>query len=242
MPARNVVPKPLQKPHPPLWVAASRRETTMVAARLGMGSLGFGFETPDELGERALEYYRLVREELMPIGHAINPALAVLNTFMMARHRRGGDAPQRQRPGLLLLLAGLLLQPGSRRRAQAGRPPTSTATSWPAPARPPRPQAQRGGFLSAAEIATRRARRTRSRRRSTAPPAPATPSARPRRCAGRSDEVRGPAPRRDDLRRPVRRPQARAHHGIDRDLRQRAAAGVQGAARDACTGPGAPTS
>jgi alkanesulfonate monooxygenase SsuD/methylene tetrahydromethanopterin reductase-like flavin-dependent oxidoreductase (luciferase family) len=59
MPARNVVPKPLQKPHPPLWVAASRRETTMVAARLGMGSLGFGFETPDELGERALEYYRL---------------------------------------------------------------------------------------------------------------------------------------------------------------------------------------
>ncbi|MQA00525.1 MAG: LLM class flavin-dependent oxidoreductase [Dehalococcoidia bacterium] len=83
MPARNVVPKPRQKPHPPLWVAASRRETTMVAARLGMGSLGFGFETPEELGERANEYYRLVREECMPIGHAINPGLAVLNTFMM---------------------------------------------------------------------------------------------------------------------------------------------------------------
>ena len=30
MPERNVVPKPLQKPHPPLWVAASRRETTLV--------------------------------------------------------------------------------------------------------------------------------------------------------------------------------------------------------------------
>ena len=27
MPKRNVIPKPLQKPHPPLWVAASRRET-----------------------------------------------------------------------------------------------------------------------------------------------------------------------------------------------------------------------
>src|SRR5262249_34379581 len=26
MPVRNVVPKPLQKPHPPLWVACSRRE------------------------------------------------------------------------------------------------------------------------------------------------------------------------------------------------------------------------
>jgi alkanesulfonate monooxygenase SsuD/methylene tetrahydromethanopterin reductase-like flavin-dependent oxidoreductase (luciferase family) len=25
MPSRNVIPKPVQKPHPPLWVAASRR-------------------------------------------------------------------------------------------------------------------------------------------------------------------------------------------------------------------------
>src|SRR5690606_30205381 len=83
MPARNVIPKPVQKPHPPVWVAASRRETTMVAARLGIASLGFGFETPDELGDRTREYYRLLREECMPIGHALNPGLAVLNTFMM---------------------------------------------------------------------------------------------------------------------------------------------------------------
>jgi alkanesulfonate monooxygenase SsuD/methylene tetrahydromethanopterin reductase-like flavin-dependent oxidoreductase (luciferase family) len=85
MPPRNVIPKPYQKPHPPLWVAASRRETTMVAARFGMGSLGFGFETPEELGERANEYYRIIREECFPIGHAINPALAVLTTFMVAK-------------------------------------------------------------------------------------------------------------------------------------------------------------
>ncbi len=78
MPSRNVVPKPLQKPHPPLWVASSRRETTMVAARLGMGSLGFAFETPDEAKERADEYFRLVREECYPIGEAINPALAAV--------------------------------------------------------------------------------------------------------------------------------------------------------------------
>ncbi|MCH7953927.1 MAG: LLM class flavin-dependent oxidoreductase, partial [Chloroflexi bacterium] len=57
MPSRNVVPKPLQKPHPPLWVASSRRETTMVAARLGMGSLGFAFETPDEAAERVKQYF-----------------------------------------------------------------------------------------------------------------------------------------------------------------------------------------
>lgn len=83
MPPRNVIPKPQQNPHPPLWVAASRRETTMLAARFGMGSLGFGFETPEELAERTNEYYRIIREECYPIGHAINPGLAVLTTFMM---------------------------------------------------------------------------------------------------------------------------------------------------------------
>jgi alkanesulfonate monooxygenase SsuD/methylene tetrahydromethanopterin reductase-like flavin-dependent oxidoreductase (luciferase family) len=81
MPSRNVIPKPLQKPHPPLWVASSRRETTMVAARLGMGSLGFAFETPDEANERVANYYSLVREECFPIGEAINPALAVLSVL-----------------------------------------------------------------------------------------------------------------------------------------------------------------
>src|SRR5439155_973798 len=36
MPCRNVVPKPVQKPHPPIWVAASRRETIHEAARDGI--------------------------------------------------------------------------------------------------------------------------------------------------------------------------------------------------------------
>ena len=35
MPPRNVVPKPKQKPHPPLWVACSRRETILLAGRSG---------------------------------------------------------------------------------------------------------------------------------------------------------------------------------------------------------------
>ena len=33
MPARNIVPKPVQKPHPPLWVACSNRETIKLAAQ-----------------------------------------------------------------------------------------------------------------------------------------------------------------------------------------------------------------
>jgi len=84
MPERNVIPRPLQKPHPPVWVAASRRETVMLAARLGMGALGFGFETPEEAEERVERYYELIRQIRRPIGKAINPALVTLGNMMCA--------------------------------------------------------------------------------------------------------------------------------------------------------------
>jgi alkanesulfonate monooxygenase SsuD/methylene tetrahydromethanopterin reductase-like flavin-dependent oxidoreductase (luciferase family) len=84
MPERNVIPKPLQKPHPPVWVAASRRETVMLAARMGIGALGFGFETPEEAEERVGRYYELVREMRRPLGKAINPALVTLGNMMCA--------------------------------------------------------------------------------------------------------------------------------------------------------------
>ena len=84
MPERNVIPKPLQKPHPPVWVAAARRETVMLAARLGIGALGFGFEMPEEAEERVERYYELVRQIRRPIGKAINPALVTLGNLMCA--------------------------------------------------------------------------------------------------------------------------------------------------------------
>jgi alkanesulfonate monooxygenase SsuD/methylene tetrahydromethanopterin reductase-like flavin-dependent oxidoreductase (luciferase family) len=84
MPERNIVPKPLQRPHPPVWVAASRLETVMVGARLGMGAMGVGFETPEEAQERVSRYYELIRN-CRPIGKAINPALAAGGNMMMAR-------------------------------------------------------------------------------------------------------------------------------------------------------------
>src|SRR3979409_1862508 len=45
--ARNVIPKPYQKPHPPLWVACSNIQTIGKAGEWGMGALGFTFVTPE---------------------------------------------------------------------------------------------------------------------------------------------------------------------------------------------------
>lgn len=83
MPPRNVVPKPLQKPHPPLWVACSRRETIHFAARNGIGALSFSFVEPEDAGKWVTEYYDLLAsDECVPVGFAVNPSVTVVVPMM----------------------------------------------------------------------------------------------------------------------------------------------------------------
>jgi alkanesulfonate monooxygenase SsuD/methylene tetrahydromethanopterin reductase-like flavin-dependent oxidoreductase (luciferase family) len=81
LPCRNVVPKPVQKPHPPMWVACSNRETIRLAARLGLGVLTFAFIDPREAKTWVDEYYTILQQECTPIGHAINPNIAMVTSF-----------------------------------------------------------------------------------------------------------------------------------------------------------------
>ena len=77
MPPRNVVPKPLQRPHPPLWVACSRRDTIHLAATKGMGALSFSFVEAGEAKAWVDDYYATVASEhCVPAGFAVNPNLA----------------------------------------------------------------------------------------------------------------------------------------------------------------------
>jgi alkanesulfonate monooxygenase SsuD/methylene tetrahydromethanopterin reductase-like flavin-dependent oxidoreductase (luciferase family) len=83
MPPRNVIPKTVQKPHPPLWVACSRRETIHFAARNGIGALSFSFTEPEDAGVWVDEYYRLLAsDECVPAGFAVNPNVAVVLPMM----------------------------------------------------------------------------------------------------------------------------------------------------------------
>ncbi len=82
MPHRNVVPKPLQKPHPPIWVACSNRETIKLAAKLGIGALTFAFVDGDEASRWVSEYYDTFESECEPIGQAVNPNIAMVTGFM----------------------------------------------------------------------------------------------------------------------------------------------------------------
>lgn len=98
MPCRNVVPKPLQKPHPPMWLACSRRESILRAARLGMGALIFGFVEPEQAGEWVREYYAVIKsEECKPLGWTVNPNIAAVSGFSL--HRDEDEALKRGLPG-----------------------------------------------------------------------------------------------------------------------------------------------
>jgi len=89
MPCRNIVPKSVQKPHPPIWVACSNRETIKMAARLGIGALTFAFVDPAEASHWVEEYYSIIKsDECVPIGHAVNANICMVTSFSVHNDRQ----------------------------------------------------------------------------------------------------------------------------------------------------------
>ena len=105
MPCRNVIPKPVQKPHPPLWVACSNRDTIHLAARLGIGALTFAFIDPDEAKKWVGEYYDIIKNECVPIGHAVNANVAMVTGFSC--HEDEQEAKRRGEDGFRFFGYGL---------------------------------------------------------------------------------------------------------------------------------------
>jgi alkanesulfonate monooxygenase SsuD/methylene tetrahydromethanopterin reductase-like flavin-dependent oxidoreductase (luciferase family) len=105
MPCRNVIPKPVQKPHPPMWVACSNRDTIHLAARLGLGALTFAFVDPAEARKWVSEYYELIRTECVPIGHTVNANIAMVTGFSC--HENEAEARRRGEDGFRFFGYGL---------------------------------------------------------------------------------------------------------------------------------------
>jgi alkanesulfonate monooxygenase SsuD/methylene tetrahydromethanopterin reductase-like flavin-dependent oxidoreductase (luciferase family) len=96
MPCRNVIPKPMQKPHPPMWIACTNRDTIKLAAKLGLGALAFSFVDPDEARGWADTYYAIIKSpECVPLGHSVNANIAMVSGFSVHE-----DADEAERRGL----------------------------------------------------------------------------------------------------------------------------------------------
>jgi len=98
MPCRNVLPKPRQKPHPPMWMACTNRDTIKVAARHGIGALAFSFVDPDEAKSWVDVYYDIIRsDECVPLGHTVNANIALVTGFSL--HEDRAEAIRRGQEG-----------------------------------------------------------------------------------------------------------------------------------------------
>src|SRR6185312_16411313 len=85
MPLRNVLPKPVQKPHPPLWVACSQLETLEMAGRRGLGALGFQFLSANAAHAWVHAYYNtFVKRQEKLCDYQTNPNIALVSYFMCA--------------------------------------------------------------------------------------------------------------------------------------------------------------
>ena len=79
--ARPMVPKPLQSPHPPLWMSCTSPESHEVAGELGLGLLSFTLALAfDEVASRIAKYCERIKTAT-PIGQFVNNQTAV---FTMA--------------------------------------------------------------------------------------------------------------------------------------------------------------
>jgi len=85
-PARNVLPKPRQLPHPPLWVACSNLNTIEYAAMRGIGALGFQFASPEGARAWVNRYYNIISSDRVNklADYQTNPNLAIVSGFMCA--------------------------------------------------------------------------------------------------------------------------------------------------------------
>ena len=77
MPERDVTPKPVQRPHPPLWVTSGSPEGFEACGRMGVGVLGTVMLSPMEHLEQLCAAYRRGLEACVPISEVRNGQSAV---------------------------------------------------------------------------------------------------------------------------------------------------------------------
>jgi alkanesulfonate monooxygenase SsuD/methylene tetrahydromethanopterin reductase-like flavin-dependent oxidoreductase (luciferase family) len=127
-PLRNVLPKPVQKPHPPLWVACSQLDTIEMAGRRGMGALGFQFISGDAAHAWVHAYYNAFtkRQEKLT-EYQTNPNMALVSYFMCAET---DEEARKRADGIPFFQFALKFYSADRLGKDRNRPPPGTVDLW----------------------------------------------------------------------------------------------------------------
>jgi alkanesulfonate monooxygenase SsuD/methylene tetrahydromethanopterin reductase-like flavin-dependent oxidoreductase (luciferase family) len=87
MPARNVLPKPYTRPHPPMWVAAGSPSTFEKAGRMGLGVLCFTMGGPDQIAPLIATYKDAIAHA-EPVGDYVNDNVMVTTQLLCLEDRQ----------------------------------------------------------------------------------------------------------------------------------------------------------
>jgi len=88
VPERQILPKPLQRPHPRIWQTVTGPESCEQAGQRGLGMLGSAAFAPLAHLELAFESYRKGIERCDPVGSFVNDQRAVFTLVHCAETRR----------------------------------------------------------------------------------------------------------------------------------------------------------
>ncbi len=83
LPPRKVFPKPYGKSHPAMWYAAGSPSSYAMAAKKGLGVLGFSVQRVQDM-EWVLEQYKGAIQEAEPVGGFVNDNVMVTTTAICA--------------------------------------------------------------------------------------------------------------------------------------------------------------
>src|SRR5207245_580993 len=108
MPSRAILPKPYQKPHPPMWVAVTSPGTEIDAAERGLGSLGLTFGGIAEQEIKIAEYRRRIRS-CEPVGEFVNEQVNTVNFLYCHEDGETGVKTGQRLAGTFNYLASQLL-------------------------------------------------------------------------------------------------------------------------------------
>jgi len=84
MPPRNVQPKPLQKPHPPLWMSGTQPASATLAGERGLGFMHFSLSDPAGMDEK-VRSYRQALAHADPVGKFINHQFAAFSLLFCGK-------------------------------------------------------------------------------------------------------------------------------------------------------------
>jgi alkanesulfonate monooxygenase SsuD/methylene tetrahydromethanopterin reductase-like flavin-dependent oxidoreductase (luciferase family) len=129
IPPSYMVPKPIQKPHPPLWLAGTNPDTFVTAGNHGLGLLGFVTGKPEDVGTRIAGYKKAIKDPQDPLGDYVNNQASILIQTYCAETREQAFAEVREAMDTVARLGAELFLPWAEQTTESYKYLTATATA-----------------------------------------------------------------------------------------------------------------